>query len=1278
MRQFHSRSNGFGGYDTPSSYGRNPVRIPASYPMEDNSGTLHFGAWEPMGPIIQPIPDNLMVGDYIEINGFCRGPEVIVELLTSDHPSEIDSGLLPLHICLLAGGPVLVKSQSRNKIERQEHNVRMGVQQNMAFELCIYAMDDGYEIKLNKETVCTHKHAVKLEDVAAISMDGDADFTSIEFKDIYGEEDEAQYTNESAQPGFMRVQELRESFSRKRGSPMLVRSSTRRSSRSSKVQSPSSVVKTHWPTSSDLSRPDFDVDVKPAAQAITPMEYVEPEPNVRADYALPTSTQPPYMDTTSQRSKNRLSLKPGSRKSIQLDESKLEGYSLVGGNQSSQVAGNAHGGVYQILDDEQPGIYRTGANTMYVGSTQSIHGSTPSLQDKGKKKRTSLFSRSKGSESDLSTAGTEKKSKGIKNIFKRKKSEHMRFDSLILSFKSIKTLLLPDCLLETCISGLQQRTSTLRSPNKSLLKEGTFKEVNMCQMSLLKQMGIFSIKQLGTIECLSPVYQRSWEADVTVNMRTPTTSGTEIRPSISMPDVYRSEPTGHQGYSTASISERPLYLGAAMDIAPVRGPVPKSVLKDPAPEIAAYMAGQKAVPEFENFTLTPEPSLTQSRMSVTETSRVEPTQTRPTSVISEEPHRRKLKGTAPELADILIDSGRAGFEPNNTLTGGVQEPKVSTPIRESYQPKYEQMEPVKPMKGSAPEIADSITTRFRPENAADVTLTNESALEIPRVSQPAHYTAVSTQPATTEIEIVTTKPGKLKGTAPELAAQFVDTNKTHVFYPLETTLSGMQSQRPKATIIERPNMDVDYRPPVQIEPEYAGKYQYSARSLSVDHNRHNEVDSDASSVHSDAEYYLEVGKSQYYMERRRSLKNYRSRRSRRKEQEARRSLGLGSESNSAHSSISSVKAGDPTIVARKDKVKSGADREQVNSWLNGYTPAFTLKVIANLLLVGYSNEIDVSRTKRPEVHAAAPAFQMPDLQNAVLVEACKLRDQEFGTKFPLPLTAGRKARLAGHFVSPSHDAVECCFIHLDTNCTVFEDDYNDIVLETWSNGDLRIYGIRNNAQTPIGQWINSDQSVTAPYDTEKFSFDLHNRGAYAAITFSDHVTLRLPPSFEMDKLRHVQLEQTCTNAEFDYFSVSNDLMLPLDLIYPNQSHRESIQNLTLSTKLSSDSKQITMEFFTQANKSFKILVDFEQDCIYLNTSENTITTDSLVVKKEIPFVPEQVRELRVVRNTNENELTLYANHTELFNQTLPITRPVGKLNHVHINGDLILLNAKFN
>ncbi|KAF5405458.1 hypothetical protein PHET_01090 [Paragonimus heterotremus] len=659
-----------------------------------------------------------------------------------------------------------------------------------------------------------------------------------------------------------------------------------------------------------------------------------------------------------------------------------------------------------------------------------------------------------------------------------------------------------------------------------------------------------------------------------------------------MPDVYRSEPSGYQGYSTTSINDRPLYLGAAMDIAPVKGPVPKSVLKDSAPEIAAYMAGQKAVPEFENFTLTHEPSLTQSRMFVAEKVGVEPTHTRPTSMISEEPQRRKLKGTAPELADILIDSGRAGFEPNNTLTGGVQEPKGSIAIRESYQPKYEQMEPVKPLKGSAPEIADSIATRYRPTNTADITLTNESASETPRYSQPAHYIPVSTQRPTSEIEIITTKPGKLKGTAPELAAQFVDMNKTHIFYPVETTLSGVQSQRPKTTVIERPNMDVDYRPPVQIQPEYAGKYQQQARSLSVDYNQHNEPESDASSVHSDAEYYLEVGKSQYYMERRRSLKNYRSKRSRRKEQEARRSLGLNSESNSVHSSISSVKAGDPTIVARKDKVKSGAGREQVNSWLNGYTP-------------GYPNEIDVSQTNRPRVHAAAPVFQMPDSRDTVFVEACKLRDQEFGAKFPLPLEAGRKARLTGHFVSPSHDAVECCFIHLDTNGAVVGDGYNEVLLEMWSNGNLRIYGIKTNAQILIGQWVNSDQSIIAPYDTDKFSFDLHNRGTYAAITLSDHVTLRLPPSFEMDKLRHVQLEQNCTNAKFDYFSVSNDL-------------------------------------------------------------------------KEIPFVPEQVRELRVLRNINENEITLYANRIELFNQTLPITRPVGKLSHVHINGDLILLNAKFN
>lgn len=69
-----------------------------------------------------------------------------MELQTEEMGDLKNTGVLPLRIVLNAGGPVQVMSQNKGKIQKQEQYVKNGIQDGLAFELCIRAFDDGYDV----------------------------------------------------------------------------------------------------------------------------------------------------------------------------------------------------------------------------------------------------------------------------------------------------------------------------------------------------------------------------------------------------------------------------------------------------------------------------------------------------------------------------------------------------------------------------------------------------------------------------------------------------------------------------------------------------------------------------------------------------------------------------------------------------------------------------------------------------------------------------------------------------------------------------------------------------------------------------------------------------------------------------------------------------------------------------------------------------------------------------------------------------------------------------
>lgn len=697
-----------------------------------------------------------------------------------------------------------------------------------------------------------------------------------------------------------------------------------------------------------------------------------------------------------------------------------------------------------------------------------------------------------------------------------------------------------------------------------------------------------------------------------------------------------------------------MYLGIGVDRAPVPGPVPKSVMKAPASEIAGYVAGQKAIPEFENFNVMGSmwPTARESVVAYEQ-----PTQLWSAAPV-ESAKPRELKEKAPENADILYESGRANFDPNVNLTGGSIEPSSRFSEARPYS-EIDSRAGTKPpkLKGSAPEMASTVQNYY--QNVAP----GDSSLIDPRVADYRQSSFIGTTQSSVYSE---PNPSKLKGPAPEIAAKLAETYPEKMRRLPETTLAGdISTQKPKTTMVAKPFYDGDTvvskpsyvkpvrevnlktsRPnydhdPVKINPVY----NEPVRSASVPNPIYSRDEDTDSVIHSDGEYVLIVGRSDYYYERQKSLRNYRSKRSRTKERDARRSMGFSSRTDSARSSISSLTESELMLCRRSRPYMSQQD-------------------------VG-EQRVYPTRANMSKVYAEPPLTEPIHRPfTKTCVDAIELRNNKFGAKFPLPLSSGRSAHLFGHFLN-AKSIPQTCTIRLWTDEITEFNSYTAMTVELSSMGSLTVHGTRNSNPTCLASW-KATEKANMLNNSQNFTIDLHARGSYCAVSINDYLTILLPESFNPVQLNHIELENS-ESAELDQFSVTNNLVLPIILPFPDHCNSTEMQTVSLETQMTADTKCVTATFVTLTNQVFTVLFDFEQ---YRVSVQPAVQEAIPVLWREIKFVPEQIRDIQLIRFTSENLLSVKANGTELLNQALPLSRPTDKLSSVRFDGQFVLLSAE--
>ena len=396
-------------------------------------------------------------------------------------------------------------------------------------------------------------------------------------------------------------------------------------------------------------------------------------------------------------------------------------------------------------------------------------------------------------------------------------------------------------------------------------------------------------------------------------------------------------------------------FGGAPAVSSYSTEMSKELSKQPAPEIAAHffdsnspfladetnLTGRKKFEDYSAFkqpmygnSVNQSPSMSGSRISLAEDS-------------------KKPKGAA-QMAAKLMSEERAGFQPNITLTSSTGSPaSISKPMT----PKSPSTPKEVNLKGSAPEVAASFFSQKPKPYGNETTLTEINHSSPTRTTYPSNnlYSQISIESSK--------KSGKLNGNAPEMAAEIMNNTKNYEFR--SDSLSGISGSPTRTTKIVKPYVDIDRdydksvsKSPVHMVsnnvPNYAVatevKKTRNAVSLTdYPSDDENEL-SEGSTVYTDAEYYLEVGKSAYYFERKRSLKRYRSRRSVKQERAARRQMGLsrGDSVESGLSSISSLKATDPTISPYGSRKRVGAGRKEVNSWLNSQPSGKQFLIMHNI------------------------------------------------------------------------------------------------------------------------------------------------------------------------------------------------------------------------------------------------------------------------------------------------------------------------------------------
>ncbi|RTG90420.1 uncharacterized protein DC041_0004313 [Schistosoma bovis] len=650
--------------------------------------------------------------------------------------------------------------------------------------------------------------------------------------------------------------------------------------------------------------------------------------------------------------------------------------------------------------------------------------------------------------------------------------------------------------------------------------------------------------------------------------------------------------------------------------------LPKEMSKKPAPEIAAYLHKSNPSAEFDTLNLTgreilsedthfapfdkkhydgyenvgssydpfKHKTLSDSRKSIE------------ISSLSDLHSQGKLKGPAPELAALIHSKHPTSNPEDITIAqGSGSHIRPFTPTDHSPKQSRYHNEPPSDianlkLKGTAPEIAAIINSRTKSPNHEDITLTQ-------RCDPNFHpYPTVDTSGK---------KPFKPSGSASEIAADIHKNNLADHRPYADYTLTGTNTNEIQGT-----------------KYVLKEKVQSTRKALSLSEHISDgdETESGGSEVYTDNECYLEVGKSEYYFDRKRSLRNYRSKRSTKLEREARRNMGLhrNDSQESVSSSISSLKPTDRKLTPKYRK-RPGTKKEEVSSWLN-------------------------SSNSRKESIKCDSSMDLPH-----------------------PLTTGRSAFVYGHFKYNSA-ARQSCLIKLEFNTCEEANECETLYLQLWSDGALDILNsqfinskILYSSSNDI-QYLTLKNNEFCNNDKQQVNFTLKfiSQSFYTAITSNDLFTLILNNQFLKSTNYHLKsfkLEDS-TNAELDKLFMPRNLCLPLILHMKDESSQTNTLNLL--TKLTADTK--SSEFV-----SMQILLNFETGNLIIQEIAKE-TNNIQYAEKEITYIPEQICKMKFSWYNNTLKVLLNSDESMMYN--FEQYYPLQFLSHIRINGDFMLLNAE--
>uniref|UniRef100_A0A1I8GPI7 Galectin n=1 Tax=Macrostomum lignano TaxID=282301 RepID=A0A1I8GPI7_9PLAT len=146
--------------------------------------SVKYCLWKKGTQFTYDIPDGLIEGDCVEIKGILSGHRVVLELASRQQTGG--RAQIPLRISINRGGHFELLCQpepgarDRFKTGKSKGEFRTG----SSFTVQILVENERYEVRLNDEVLSTIEHGSLHSMIHMLMLDGEAEFTSVEFLDI--------------------------------------------------------------------------------------------------------------------------------------------------------------------------------------------------------------------------------------------------------------------------------------------------------------------------------------------------------------------------------------------------------------------------------------------------------------------------------------------------------------------------------------------------------------------------------------------------------------------------------------------------------------------------------------------------------------------------------------------------------------------------------------------------------------------------------------------------------------------------------------------------------------------------------------------------------------------------------------------------------------------------------------------------------------------------------------------------------------------------------------